>query len=147
MKRIIILFAVVLTLAGAASAQFKASAATTKAITALEKSAWEGFIKSDGKFFQRFLSSDFTMIGDQGIGGKAESVKMISAAKCTVNSYAFSDVNVKMLDATTAVIAYTATEDGQCGGQPLPKKLAISSVFVKRGGRWLGAVHQETPMM
>jgi hypothetical protein len=112
-----------------------------------EKAAWDAFGRGDGKFFQSFLADDSVMFGDSGIQTKAEGIKMISSKPCEVKSYNFSNFKVSMVNPTTALVTYSATEDATCGGQPAPAKVNVSTIYVKRNGKWLGYFHQESPVM
>jgi hypothetical protein len=50
-----------------------------------------------------------------------------------------------MPDKNTALATYRATQDGVCSGQPMPKNVIASTVYVKRKGKWMGMLHQESP--
>ena len=85
------------------------------------------------------------MIGDQGVGTKADVVKMMATDTCDVKSYTLSDWKVTLADPNTAVLTYKGSAEGTCGGQPIPPVWA-SSLWVNRKGRWLAFSHQETPI-
>jgi hypothetical protein len=50
-----------------------------------------------------------------------------------------------MLNQDVAILTFSATQDATCGGAAEPSPVWASTVFVKRGGKWLAAFHQETP--
>jgi Domain of unknown function (DUF4440) len=116
-----------------------------KKLSANETRLWEGWKNKDTKPFQMWLAPNGVMIGDQGVGTKAEVVKMMASMPCEVKSYALSDWSVAMIDADAAVLTYKGAADGTCGGQAVPTVWA-SSVWVNRRGRWLAFSHQETPV-
>jgi hypothetical protein len=62
-----------------------------------------------------------------------------------VRDYTVGDIDVLMLNADTAILTYSATQDATCGGAAEPSPVWASTVFVRRGGKWLAAFHQETP--
>lgn len=130
--------------AGAICAQANDSKNLQDSLMAMEKQAWEAFGKGDGKFFESFLTDDFQMVSDSGISGKAQSVQMISTKPCDLKSFSFSNPKLSMLNKTTALVTYEATQDVSCGGQQAPGKAYLSSIFVKRGGKWLAMFHQES---
>lgn len=146
MKKLLILAAIVLTAAAAVSAQ-KTDKSMETALMTMEKQAWEAFGKGDGKFFESFVTDDFQIVGETGFMGKTQMVKEISTKPCDVKSFEFTNFKATMLDKNTALVTYEATQNGMCGGQAMPAKVLASSVFVKRGDKWLGAFHQETPVM
>ncbi|MFN2531045.1 MAG: nuclear transport factor 2 family protein [Pyrinomonadaceae bacterium] len=119
-------------------------AQSQRIIIATERKLWEGWKKGDMKPFNSYLSADSVMIGDGGVSNKATSIKEMSNMKCDVKSYELSDIKVTFLDSNAALITYKATQDAICGGQAVPAAVWASSAFVKRGGKWYAASHQET---
>ena len=85
------------------------------------------------------------MIGDSGVANKTESLKELESMSCEVKSYELSDIKVTFLDSDAALITYKAAQEATCGGQAVPPTVWASSAFVKRGGKWFAASHQETP--
>lgn len=146
MKKIIVSIMVILTSVAAVSAQ-KTDKSMDNALMAMEKQAWDAYIKKDGKFFGTFLTDDATLISEGGIASKAQSVNQISNHNCAFKNYSFNNFKTTMLDKDTALVTYEATQEGTCGGQNMPGKVYASSVYVKRGGKWVGAFHQETAAM
>ncbi len=111
----------------------------------LEKQAWEAWKNRDGSFYQRLLSEDVVGVGSQGIFNKSQTVKAISTSTCEVKSYSLDNFKLVMLDKNTAIFTYRGTQDAACDGKAEPPVVWASTVFVKRGGKWLAAFHQETP--
>jgi hypothetical protein len=143
MKKIIAIFVFVLLAAGAAQAQ----TALAKTLEAKEKKAWEEFGKGDGKWFDSFLTADAMLISDWGMNNKAQTVKDINTKPCEIKSFKFNNFKAVSLSATSALATYEAEQDATCGGQPAPKKVYCSSVYVKVGKDWKGALHQESTAM
>lgn len=115
-------------------------------LIALEKQAWEGWKNKDGKFFQSFLSEDTIAVSSSGVDNKAKIVSDISSSNCEVRSYSLDNFNLVMLDKNTAILTFKGVQDFTCGGKAGPPMVWGSSVYVKRGGKWLNAFHQETPV-
>jgi len=80
-----------------------------------------------------------------GVGGKAEYVKAIIDNNCTVSSYSLDNTKVTMLSKDVALLTYRYAHDVVCGGKPEASPLWASTMYVKRGGSWLIAFHQEVP--
>src|SRR5205085_12038063 len=58
------------------------------------------------------------------------------------------DVHFVKVDEDLAVLAFTSTEKSTYDGKPTPDKpLHNSSAWVRRGGQWVAAFHQETEDM
>jgi hypothetical protein len=144
MKRILFALIIVAGSAMAASAQVKASKAVSDQLEKMERQAWDAFGRGDGKFFEGFYSTDAIQIDPNGILTRKEAIAGISSKPCELKGYSFSNFRVTVLNATTAFVTYSATQDAACGGQKVPDKLFASSVYVKRNGKWQGALHQES---
>ena len=110
-----------------------------------EKKLWEAWKNHDTKPFKATLSADSIMISDMGVANKAAALKDLEGTGCEVKSYELTDMKVLFLNSSAALVTYKATQDGACGGQPLPSGVWASSAYVMRGGKWLAASHQETP--
>jgi hypothetical protein len=110
----------------------------------LEKQSWEAWKKRDGKFFQEFLSDDHVEVGFGGVTNKATVVRGVASPVCVVKSYAVDRFELTMVDANTALLTYHAEQDTTCGGNAVPSPVWVSSLYVKRGGRWLNAFYQQT---
>ena len=117
-----------------------------KQLSAKETQLWEAWKNKNAKPFQANLSADSVMIGGGGISNKADSIKEITSAACDVKSYSLSDWKLTMIDADAVLLTYKGMQDGTCGGVTLPAAAWASSVWIKRGGRWVNFSHQETPV-
>jgi len=114
-------------------------------IIATEKKLWEAWKNKDAKPFKANLAADSVMIGERGVAGKADIVKEIASMPCEVKSFELSDFKTTFLNSGTVLLTYKGVADGACAGTALPAVWA-SSVYVNRGGRWMAASHQETPV-
>jgi len=113
-------------------------------LVGLERQSWEAWQNHDGKFFQGFLSDDHVEVGFGGPANKATVVTGVASAGCTVKSYAVDHFELAMLAADTALLTYHAAQDTTCGGKAVPSPVWVSSLYVKRGDRWLNALYQQT---
>lgn len=120
-------------------------AALLRKLSANETKLWDAWKNKDSKPFQMWLTSDGVMVGEQGVGMKADVVKMMASMPCEVKSYTLSDWKIAMVDADAAMLTYKGAADGTCMGQPIPTVWA-SSLWVNRKGKWMAFSHQETPV-
>src|SRR6266404_9944966 len=109
----------------------------------LEKQSWEAWKNRDGKFFQEFLSDDHVEVGFGGLATKAEVVAVVGSPVCTVKSYELDHFELKMLDKDTALLTYREAQDTVCHN-PVPSPCCVSSLYMKRSGRWLNVFYQQT---
>lgn len=119
-------------------------AQSQKIIIATEKKLWEAWKTKNYKLFNTYLAADSVMIGDAGVANKTESIKELETLACEVKSYELSDIKVTFLNNDAALMTYKSVQDGTCGGTAVPPAVWASSAYVKRGGKWFAASHQET---
>ncbi|HWT00430.1 MAG TPA: nuclear transport factor 2 family protein [Pyrinomonadaceae bacterium] len=145
MKRSIIALTLVALAAASAFGQTKLDNSVGAEIVALEKRAFEAWKNKDKRFFEEHMSEDGQYLDPNGVGGKAQYVRAIIDNGCTINSYALDQTKVTMLSKDSALLTYKYTYDIVCGGKPEAGLLWASTIYVKRGGEWLIAFHQEVP--
>ena len=114
-------------------------------IISTEKKLWDAWKNKDAKPFRANLTADSVMIGESGVAGKDAMVKELAAMPCEVKSFELSEFKVTFLNSGAALLTYKGVADGTCAGTAIPTVWA-SSVYVNRGGRWMAASHQETPV-
>jgi len=114
-------------------------------IISLEKQSWEAWKKRDGKFFQRFLSADHVEVGARGIATKQAVVAFVGSPSCVVSDYALDHFAVTRIAADVVALTYWAEQKTTCGKAPVPSPVWVTSVYVRREGRWLNVVYQQTP--
>jgi hypothetical protein len=61
-----------------------------------------------------------------------------------VRSYSVDQFKVALLDANTALVTYHAAQDTSCHDKPVPSPVWVSSLYLKRGDRWLNVFYQQT---
>lgn len=147
MKKIIMIMAIAIAASSAAFGQMKSKAINNSVeaqLIALEKQSWEEWKNKNGTFFQTLLTDDAVNVGVVGLSNKSQIVESTSS-DCEIKSFSVDNFKVVMLDNDAALLTYRAMQDGVCGGRTIPAKVFASSVYVKRGGKWLNAFYQETP--
>jgi hypothetical protein len=63
---------------------------------------------------------------------------------CQVKSYTVDHFKATRIDVNTALLTYHAAQDTQCGSAGVPSPVWVSSLYVRRSGRWLNAAYQQT---
>jgi ketosteroid isomerase-like protein len=127
----------------------KSTGSDQQALIDKEKSMWEAWKNKDMKPFHADVADDSVNL-DSSSGtwiGKEEMIKGMTDHPCEVKSYSLSDEKVTPIDKDAAILTYVANQDATCNGQKVPDKVYASSVWAKRGGKWVGVSHQETPAM
>jgi hypothetical protein len=147
MKKQFILFCVTLIavapicFAQASPAKPAKSASNEKAITDLEKSAWESYKTKQADAFKKLMSQDYC-------GAYAEALKTLDMevadmAKADLRGYSLADMKVVFPSADVAVTRYKATIQQSSEGNDMSGTYNSASVWVKKGGKWLEVFHTE----
>jgi hypothetical protein len=146
MKKIIMILMIAIGVSSVAFGQTKMSkdSKVETQLIALEKAGWEAWKNKDTAFIQGVITDGGLVINSDGVSDKSQYLKDVAA--CEIKSYLLDNFKVVMLDKNVALLTYTATQDGTCGGKTIPSKVRASANYVKRGGKWLWAMYMETPM-
>jgi len=139
-RRVLAIVGVVVLTAGLAAAQDKA--ATEKALIANETKVNEAVAKGDKAAFSALVASDSMMADGTGIMTTANFLPVFDSIKVT--AWKITDAKVEWVDATTAIVIYTWTGAGTFQGQKLPPKTYASTVWTKKGDKWIAVYHQES---
>jgi len=116
------------------------------ALIALEKQSWAAWKAHDAAFFSSFLSDDHVEVGPRGVTDKKSVVAGVASPICKVEDYAVERFRVTRLSADTALVVYHARQKTVCGSIALPSPAWVSSLYVRRDGRWLNALFQQAPV-
>ncbi len=146
MKKIIMLMVMAICACSGVFGQEKSKAANNSIETQLikmEKQAWEEWKNKNRSFVQNYLSDDAFFLYGDGVVDKAQIVKAVG--NCEFKSYSLDNFKFLSLDKNVALLTYTAAQDIVCGGKTQPAMVRATSVYVKRGGKWLNTFYTETP--
>ena len=113
-----------------------------KDLAAKETALWNGFKNKDMKPFDENLGDDAIVVDSSGVMNKTslpEGMKM-----CDIKSFSLSDWKLIKTTTTTELLTYKGTQEGSCGGAPVPSTVWASSLWVKRKEVWVAVFHQET---
>ena len=110
----------------------------------LENQSWQAWQGRDGRFFDGFLSTDHVEVGATGVSAKEDIVKFVASPICVVKSYSVRDFKMTVFNSDTALLTYHAEQDTTCNGHPVPSPAWASSLYVKKNGRWMNALYQQT---
>jgi hypothetical protein len=111
----------------------------------LEKQSWVAWKGHDAAFFSSFLSDDHVEVGPRGVLGKADIVAGVGSPVCKVESYSVGSFKFTRVAEDMALLSYRAEQKTACGGAPVPSPAWASSLYVKREGRWVNVLYQQTP--
>jgi len=121
------------------------NATVEKSLQPKEEAGWKAWKHHNAKLVEEYVSDDSLNIADGTVTkGKQQILKAITDPGCVVNSYSLSDFSYMWLDKDTVVMTYTASQDATCSGKKQAGKVIATSIWQKKGGKWLSPFHQET---
>ena len=116
-------------------------------LLALENRYWQAQKDKDGAAAAELTDEACLIAGAQGVVqiDRSTLVKMMEDASWRIDDYSIGDeVQVRVLDADTAILAYKVHEELTVDGEPVTIDAADTSTWVRRDGRWLCALHTES---
>lgn len=121
------------------------NATVEKALEGKEQAGWQAWKDHNAKPVEALFTDDSISVADGGVfKGKEQVLKSITDARCVVNSFSLSDFSYMWLDKGTVVMTYAATQDATCGGKKQAGKVFATTIWQKKGSKWLSPFHQET---
>ncbi len=118
---------------------------TLKILSEKETKLWDAWATAKSDYVKTTVSEDGINVSFTGAADKKQSIADIESGACKVKSYKFKDFKLSLFSPDMALLTYRVDQDAACGGQQLPPAVYASALYVKRGGKWLNAFHQETP--
>jgi hypothetical protein len=121
--------------------------AIRRELTELEKQYWTALQERDSARAAALSDDPCIVVGAQGVGevDRPTLAKMLDGAQWKLRKFAISDVHVRPLGDDVAALAYKVKEDLVVDGKPLQLEAFDSSVWVRRGGKWVCMLHTESP--
>ncbi len=114
----------------------------------LERRFWNTMRDKDGAAAASMTDTTCVLVGAQGVSSidPASMTKMMQHGQWTLKRYDFDpkSVQVRFIDDDTVIVAYTVNEDLEVEGKALPLQAHDSSVWVRRSGEWVCALHTES---
>jgi hypothetical protein len=132
--------------AGTAVAQ---DAQTEKAIIANERSVNEAFATGNPAAFKALVAADGWAV--DSVMGRAPVADMIKdfaglTKELKITSWDITDSKIVWADASTAIHSYKWTAKGTDHGKPIVSPTWASTVWTKKGGKWVAVYHHESPV-
>jgi len=109
------------------------------AMMAREKAAWQAFKDKKTDDFKKLVSPDLVCVYPEGIQTLQKEVDTMQ--KWDMKSFSFSDFNLVMPDADTAVVTYKVTIEGTSEGKDASGNYNAGSVWHMKKGEWRAVFH------
>lgn len=110
-----------------------------------ERAVWEAFKTRNRKAFTALVTRDYTAALVDGKGHRDLPAVLAAMKEITIHNYSLNDFKLTRLGPEAALLRYNAVANVAIGNDPPAEgKLAVSDLWVKRGGHWRSLYYQET---
>jgi ketosteroid isomerase-like protein len=133
---------VILAVAVAQAQQPPKTSALQEEIVAQERAGLDALKAGDVPAFANSTADDAVFVDAAGPAGKAVVVKNV--ADFRLHDYTMTDIHFVGLSPESGLIVYRITESGASHGKEFTARVNVSSLWVKRNGRWVCVFSQET---
>lgn len=117
-------------------------------LRACEHRYWDAIELKDADGAMALSDEACVVVGAQGVGtiDRAKLGEMLKQASYELKSYEFDDQKflVRQIADDVAIVAYPVREDLVVEGKPQALEAYDASVWVRRDGEWLCALHTES---
>ena len=114
----------------------------------LEKRFWDAMKQKDGRSAARMTDDGCIVVGAQGVSAIDSKTmeKLTVEGDWQLQQYAFDEksAQVRFISDDVAIVAYKVNERVVVDGKTMPIDANDSSVWVRRNGEWLCALHTES---
>ncbi len=123
-----------------------ATTTVEKEMLELEKKYWQAIQENDVEAAQRATADPCIVAGASGVAtiNGEMFAQMMSGADWKLNEFKLDDIQVQPIGDDVRIVAYKVHEDLTVGGQPVSMDAADASVWVRKGGKWVCALHTES---
>lgn len=112
----------------------------TRELMSLEERFWSA---TDGSPYRDAMAQDGLAVFSFGTMTREQVAEALDVADSPWAEWTFDDLQTRTLAADVALVSYRAT--ARHDGDEQPFQAMLTSVYVMREGRWLLALHQQTP--
>jgi len=123
-------------------------AGKTNELLDVERKFWGAMQTKDADIAEEMTDDGCIVVGAQGVSAiDAKTMgKLTTEGKWQLDDYTFDEKNaqVRMLSDDVAIVAYKVNERVVVDGEELPVEANDASVWVRRDGKWLCALHTES---
>lgn len=114
----------------------------------LERRFWNAMKEKDGRTAARMTDDQCIVVGAQGVSAidSSKMGQLTVEGTWQLQQYSFDEKNaqVRFIGDDVAIVAYKVDERVVVDGKTLPVNANDSSVWVRRNGEWLCALHTES---
>jgi hypothetical protein len=123
----------------------KKKLALQEELLAKEQSVWDAYKRKDAKTLDKLLAEDYYAIEDADgeTMSRAEALKSVSGLD--LKAFEMKDWAIIEINEGSAIVRYKVKTEGAADQHEfVPHWSMVSSVWVKRAGKWQNLMYQET---
>ena len=115
-------------------------------LLALEKQFWNAIKEKDTKTATALSDDPCFLVGPQGVGeiDRRTLASMMEEAPYELRRFSLEDMHVRTLGDDAAIVAYKVRESMVVDGEDVELEAFDSSVWTRRDGKWVCALHTES---
>jgi len=120
---------------------------TEKELLRLERQYWQAIKDGDVEAAMRLTDDPCIVAGASGVASVDQKSfeRIMKDAKYTLHDFEVKDdAKVRFIGENVAILAYKVHEDLTVDGKPVSMDAADASMWIRRGGRWVCALHTES---
>lgn len=110
-----------------------------------ERMSWQLAIKGDAVSYKALHTPDFFTLSGTGVTDRAHSESSALDPNVHFDQCGLSEFSVRFVAENAALITYRVKASGLDHGKAFQLDSYVSSLWMKRDGRWLNAFYQATP--
>jgi hypothetical protein len=120
---------------------------TRQELLNLERRYWNAVQEKDAATATELSDDPCIVVGAQGVGeiGKDQLATMLGDSTYELERFNIEDVHMRKLSDGVIVVAYKVKETLVVDGKDVSLEAFDSSVWVRRNGEWVCALHTESP--
>ena len=146
MRQLSALFSLVIFLAAGLGVAYAGDAETTAAVVAASATLDNAFERQDAEIIKSLTTPEHVAVTPYY--GRPQSVdeQIASLSELKYVQTKVGDDMITLLGPDAGLLMFTADLDGTFKGEPIPKRVFVTSVMVRRDGRWLETFYQVTAL-
>jgi len=146
MRNLTTLIAFVVCLAAGAPNAHADDATTIAAVKTAFDMVDAAFKRQDAEAVKSMMTADHIAITPYYDGPKTAAESLQTLPDLKLNEVRASKMTVSLLGPDAALVTFIADMDGTFLGIPVPSRGFVTSIMVRRGGRWLERLYQVTKL-
>ena len=106
----------------------------------------DAFIKGDANLIRTMMTDDKIAITPHADGPQTKAQQIETLSELKIAEYSPGKIKATVVSSDVVLLTYPLTLKGSYRGKPLAAHSYVSSLWVKRDGRWQEALYQETAL-